>query len=268
MAKITVEQENGVARVTFANPERRNAMDDGFFAELTSIMTTLGRDEGVRTIVLAAQGPIFCAGGDLNWMAKGAKYDRAENIADMRSLGDMLRTINETPRPVIARVQGPAYGGGVGLLCVCDVVLAVAHAKFSLSETRLGLIPGVISPFVIAALGPRQSRRYALTGELFGAQAALDIGLVHEIVAEDALDGRIAEIADNIRKGGPQAVAGSKALMRRVAWRPVDDALMSETAELIADVRAGAEAAEGIAAFLEKRRPNWLDPDGSGSDER
>jgi methylglutaconyl-CoA hydratase len=254
---IAVSITRDVARVTFVNPQKRNAMDAAFIAELIRIMTVLGDDEAVRSIVLAAEGSAFCAGGDLNWMQKASDYDAAQNIADIRKLGEMLQAVNEAPKPVIARVQGPAFGGGVGLLCCCDVVLAVPRARFSLSETRMGLIPGVISPFVLGALGPRNARRYALTGEIFGAETAKEIGLVHQILEEDELDREIEEVVSNIRKGAPSATAGSKALMRRVQWRPVDDALLTETAALIAAVRAGDEAKEGVAAFLEKRPPDW-----------
>lgn len=255
---IDVEFGALAARVTLVNPEKRNAMGDEFIAELTRILADIAARDTVRAMVLAAEGPAFCAGGDLNWMARAAHYDRAENIADARALGDMLRRLNELPVPVIARVQGPAYGGGVGLLCCCDIVLAVPTAQFALSETRLGLVPGVISPFVVAALGPRQARRYALTGERFGAPTAQAIGLVHEIVEEDALDAAIDALVGQIAQGGPRAVAASKALMRRVAWAPVDEAVMRATAQAIADVRAGDEGREGVAAFLEKRRPAWV----------
>lgn len=258
---IKTETADGVARITFANPATRNAMDEDFIGELTQIMGELGADTAVRAVVLAAEGKAFCAGGDLNWMRRAADYNWDENVADIRALGEMLQAINETPKPVIARVQGSAFGGGVGMLCACDIVLAVPEAKFSLSETRLGLIPGVISPFVLGALGPRQARRYALTGEIFDAPAAREIGLVHEVMPEHELDPAIATLVANIKKGGPKAVAGSKALMRRVAWRSIDAALIDETAGLIAEVRAGDEAKEGVSAFLEKRPAAWIAAD-------
>ncbi len=263
---IKIEKSNGVAKLTFENRERRNAMNDQFIGELTRAMGTLGADHDVRAIILAAEGSAFCAGGDLNWMRRAADYDWDENVADIRALGEMLQAINETPKPVIARVQGSAFGGGVGMLCACDIVLAVPAAKFSLSETRLGLIPGVISPFVLGALGPRQARRYALTGEVFDAATACEIGLVHQVLPESELDRAVEMLIVNIKKGGPKAVAGSKSLMRQIAWRPIDDALIDETASLIAEVRAGAEAKEGVSAFLEKRTASWIATDNGVGD--
>ncbi len=254
---IRVDRKGDVAWVTLARPQTHNAMDEAFIAEMTRIFADLGAAADIRAIVLAAEGKSFCAGGDLNWMRRAAEYDFAENVADARALGEMLKTINEAPKLVVARVQGAVFGGGVGLVSTCDVVIAAAGAKFCLSETKLGLVPGVISPYVLAAIGPRAARRYALTAELFDAAEAQRIGLVHIVAAETALDAAVTGILDASSGGGPQAIAGSKALMRQVAWRQIDDALMDETAARIAEARSGAEGKEGVAAFLEKRKPRW-----------
>ena len=263
-SKLKVAAHGNVARITLANPDRHNAMGDTLIAAITAAFSDIGYADEVRAIVLAAEGRSFCAGGDLNWMRKAADYSDSENRADAAALGEMLRAVNEVRMPVIARVQGPAFGGGVGLLCCCDVVVAVPTAKFALSETRLGLVPGVISPFVLAAIGPRQARRYTLTGEVFDAAEARRIGLVHELVPEAELDSRIEALIGNIVKGGPQAVAGAKTLMRQVAGRAMDDDLMHQTSAAIAEARSRPEGREGVQAFLEKRRPSWI---AAGEDE-
>ncbi|MDA8519206.1 enoyl-CoA hydratase/isomerase family protein [Acidovorax sp. NCPPB 4044] len=255
---LHVRQAGAVARVTLARAEVRNAFSDEVIAELTEAFGALGAQDSVRAIVLAAEGPAFCAGADLNWMRRMAGYSRAENVEDAGRLAAMLRTINECPKPTIARIQGDVYAGGVGLVAACDVAVAVDTAAFCLSEVRLGLIPATIGPYVARAMGERAARRYFITGERFGALEALRIGLVHEVVDFELLDEKLDAVLQAIAAAGPQAVAAGKALVRDIAGRPIDDALIASTVESIADIRAGAEGREGVQAFLEKRKPAWL----------
>jgi methylglutaconyl-CoA hydratase len=221
----------------------------------------VGTDAGVRVVVLAADGKSFSAGADLNWMRDSASYSEAENLADAEKFAAMLRALDTMPKPTIAAVQGPAYGGGVGLAAACDIAVASDTALFSLSEVRFGLIPAVIGPYVARAMGMRQARRYALTGERFDAASALAAGLLHEVVSASALEPRVAELCSLLVEAAPGAQASVKALLRTIEARPVDPLLNAETAGWIARVRAGEEAREGIGAFLGKRRPRWSDDD-------
>ncbi len=255
---LHVGQAGAIARVTLARPEVRNAFSDEVIAELTRAFETLGRQEDVRAIVLAAEGPAFCAGADLNWMRRMADYSRAENVADAGRLAAMLRTLNDCPKPTIARVQGDVYAGGVGLVAACDVAVTVDTAVFCLSEVRLGLIPATIGPYVVQAMGERAARRYVVTGERFGSLEALRVGLVHEVVDFEQLDEKLDAIVQAIAAAGPQAVAAGKRLVRGIAGRPIDDALIASTVEAIADIRASGEGREGVQAFLQKRKPAWL----------
>lgn len=248
---------DGVGRITMARPEKHNAFDDGLIADLSAAFETAGRDAAVRVVVLEGEGKSFSAGADLGWMQRMADYSDAENLADARKLADMMRILNELPRPTIARVQGAAFGGGVGLVAACDIALASQAASFCLSEARLGLIPSVISPYVVEAIGARAARRYFQTAERFDAETACALGLVHEVVPRERLDGRLEELVDTLLGNGPAAMAASKDLIRRVAAGPVDDAMVGDTARRIADIRATEEGREGVRAFLEKRRPNW-----------
>jgi methylglutaconyl-CoA hydratase len=214
----------------------------------------------VRAIVLAGNGPAFCAGADLNWMKKMAGYSDDENRADALRLAEMLRAIYTCPKPVIARVQGDTYAGGVGLVAACDIVIAVDTANFCLSEAKLGLIPATISPYVIRALGEQASRRYFITAERFSAAEAHRLGLVHELVSADALDAKVADITAALVANSPNAVRESKRLVREVSGAAVNDALLADTAERIAAIRASEEGREGVQSFLGKRKPNWLLP--------
>jgi methylglutaconyl-CoA hydratase len=255
---IDITMHERVATVTLNRPEVRNAFNEATIAELALAFDELGRDEDVRAIVLAANGPAFCAGGDLNWMKAMAAYSLEENHADATRLADMLRTIYLCPKPVVARVQGDCYAGGMGLVAACDVVVAADTANFCLSEARLGLTPATISPYVVKAMGEQAARRYFLTAERFTAAEAHRIGLVHELVALDALDASVAAVVKALVSNSPNAVGEAKRLVRDMAGRPIDDALVADTANRIAAIRASGEGREGVAAFLEKRKPSWL----------
>jgi methylglutaconyl-CoA hydratase len=212
----------------------------------------------VQAVVLAGEGRSFCAGADVAWMKRAAAYDRSDNLADATNLAMLLHALDRLPKTTIARVQGAVYGGGVGLIACCDIVIASTDARFCLSEVRLGLVPAVISRYVVAAIGARSCRRLFQTAEVFNGQEAQRLGLVHETVSEACLDDRVAAILADLRKGAPQAKAAAKALVRSIAQRPIDETVRNETAALIAELRAGAEAQEGLAAFLGKRQPAWL----------
>lgn len=257
MPALTLDiSANGIARLTLNRPDRHNAFDEAMIVELTQSFTHLGQTDAVRVIVLNGAGESFCAGGDLNWMQRAAQKSEAENEADAMALAHMLRTLNACPKPVIGLIHGACFGGGVGLAAGCDMVVAAPDARFGLTEVRLGLIPAAISPFVIAKTGTSAARRYFLTGERFSAEEARRIGLVHEVKA--GLDAAAAPMIEGLLASGPEAIADAKALIRDVAGRPVDDALMALTARRIAARRASGEGREGIAAFLEKRKPGWV----------
>jgi methylglutaconyl-CoA hydratase len=247
-----------VAVVWMAREKVRNAFNESLIAELAAAFTRLGADDDVRAIVLAGRGPAFCAGADLDWMRRMAGYSSEENREDARRLADMLRTIWLTPKPVIARVHGDAYAGGMGLVAACDIAVAANTANFCLSETRLGLIPATISPYVIRAMGEQAARRYALTAERFDAAEALRIGFVHAVVAADALDAYVNEILAALLQTSSSAVREAKRLVREIAPRPIDERLVIDTAERIAAIRASDDGREGVRAFLDKRKPNWV----------
>jgi methylglutaconyl-CoA hydratase len=255
---ILTETDAGVGIVTLNRPERHNAFDDATIAELSDAMERMAADDAVRLVVISSTGKSFCAGADLEWMQRAAGYSLEENQRDAGELAAMLLHVSECPKPVIARVQGPAYGGGVGLIAACDMALATFDAKFALTEVKLGIIPAVISPHVIAAIGERYARRYMLTAEAFSAAEAYRIGLIHEMVADEAaLDEAIGELVEQMMKNGPQAIAECKALIRSVANRPLGPKVIDYTVERIANVRCSPEGQEGLSAFLQKRKPNW-----------
>jgi methylglutaconyl-CoA hydratase len=258
---LGVQLQDGVAVVALARPEVHNAFNETLIAELTATLRALDADPAVRVVVLAGQGRSFCAGADLTWMQRMAGYGDAENLADAGALAAMLATLDRMAKPTIARVHGAAYGGGVGLVACCDVAIAVQEATFSLSEARLGLIPATIGPYVVAAIGARQARRYFLTAERFTAAEAFRIGLVHDIVPADVLDQRLDALIDALLVAGPRAQAEAKALIQAVSARPVDDSLIADTVRRIATVRASAEGREGVSAFLQRRPPAWLPKD-------
>jgi methylglutaconyl-CoA hydratase len=255
---LTISREGKTATVTLNRPEVRNAFNETTIAELTQAFRELGDDADLRAIVLAANGTAFCAGADLNWMKKMAGYTHAENHADALQLAEMLRTIYLCPKPVVAKVQGDCYAGGMGLVAACDIIVAADEVNFCLSEVKLGLIPATISPYVIKAMGENASRRYFLTAERFGAREALRIGFAHDVVAADALDFKVGEIVKALVNNSPNAVREAKVLVREVAGQTVNDALLADTAERIAQIRASEQGREGVASFLEKRKPSWL----------
>jgi len=247
-----------VAVVWLAREKVRNAFNETLIAELTSAFNRLGADDDVRAIVLAGRGPAFCAGADLDWMRRMAGYSFEENCEDARRLADMLRTIWLTPKPVIARVHGDAYAGGMGLVAACDIAVAASTVNFCLSETRLGLIPATISPYVIRAMGEQAARRYALTAERFDAAEALRIGFVQAVVAAEAIDVYINEILAALMQTSSSAVREAKQLVREIAPRQIDERLVADTAERIAAIRASDDGREGVRAFLDKRKPRWV----------
>jgi methylglutaconyl-CoA hydratase len=256
---IVTEIDLGVGIITLNRPERHNAFDDGLIAELSDAIDRMAADPVVRVLVISSTGKSFCAGADLNWMKRAAGYSSEENLRDSRALADMLRRLAQCPKPTIARIQGPAYGGGVGLVACCDIAIATFDVQFSLTEVKLGIIPAVISPHVIAAIGERYARRYMLTAERFSAAEAYRIGLLHEMVAdEESLDEALGEIIDALLKNGPRAIAECKQLIAAVAWKPLSDEVVEDTAQRITRLRASEEGREGMSAFLEKRKPSWI----------
>ncbi|MCV2369834.1 enoyl-CoA hydratase/isomerase family protein [Roseateles oligotrophus] len=247
-----------IARVSLNRPDVRNAFNEVVIAELTAAFAELGQDPTLRAVVLAAEGKAFCAGADLNWMKAMAGFSWEQNHADAALLAEMLWTIYSCPVPVIARVQGDVYAGGVGLVSVCDVVVAVESAGFCLSEAKLGLLPATIGPYVVRALGEQASRRYFVTAERFSAAEAHRLGLVHELATAEGLDEKVGAIAAAIAANGPQAVRACKRLVQDVADKHITPALRDDTARRIADIRASAEGREGVQSFLNKSRPAWL----------
>ncbi|WP_327037439.1 enoyl-CoA hydratase/isomerase family protein [Moraxella canis] len=255
---LHIEKTNQVATVWLNRPEVHNAFNEGVISELQRAFEDLGADDEVRVVMLAGRGKSFSAGADLNWMKKAGEADLDENIADAERLAKMLQTLATLPKPTIARVHGAALGGGMGLASTCDICIASTEAKFATSEVRLGLAPSTISPYVIRALGERQARRYFLTAERIDAQTAYHIGLAHEVCAPDELDATVDKIIQAILQGAPNAQADSKTLIDMVAKKAVDEALLTETAKHIANIRQGIEAKEGLQAFLNKRSPAWI----------
>jgi len=252
---LLVEKKDGVARVTLNRPEVRNAFDDALIRQLHESFVSLGKDDSVRVVILAGNGPAFCAGADLNWMKRMAGYDYAANLRDAQALADMLATLDRLPKPTVARVQGPAFAGGTGLVAACDIAVGAKEAKFCFSEAKLGLSPATISPHVIRAIGERAARRYFLTAEIFDAEEAHRIGML--TILTDQLDATIDGLLAHLLAGGPEAMKKIKDLVRTVSSRQLDDALVAETAQRIAEIRVSPEGREGIASFLEKRKPAW-----------
>jgi methylglutaconyl-CoA hydratase len=258
MAYIEIHCANWQATVTLNRPEVRNGFNDEVIAELTAAFRELGARDDVRCIVLAGDGPAFCAGADLNWMRRMAGYTRDENLADAAALAEMLRVIYRCPKPTIARVQGDVYAGGIGLVAACDIAVSVDTAQYCLSEVKLGLIPATISPYVIRAMGARAAHRYFLTAERFSAAEALRIGFVHEVVAAPDLDAKVAELAQALIQAGPEAVHACKRLVQDVAQQEITPELVAATVQGIANIRVSAEGREGVQSFLQKRKPAWL----------
>lgn len=254
---LLVETQNGVATLTLNRPEVHNAFDETLIADLTAAFTRASGDDSVRAIVLRGNGKSFSAGADLNWMKRMAGFSEAENLADAKKLATLLQAIDTSPKPVIARVHGNAFAGAIGLIACADLAVAAEEVEFAVTEVRLGLIPAVISPYLIRAMGSRQARRWFLTAERFSADQALAMNLVHEVVAADQLDACVDHWIDALRRAGPHALKAAKDLAKAVDMSP-DAALIAETSRRIAEIRASAEGKEGVAAFLEKRKPGWM----------
>ena len=254
---LTITREGPVARLRMDRPDLHNAFDAGLIGDLASALARLGEDARVRAVVLEGSGRSFSAGADLNWMRGMAAADEATNREDALALARLMRTLDELPKPTVARVHGAALGGGVGLVACCDIAIGVPEAKFGLTEARLGLLPAVISPYVIAAIGARQARRWFATGEVFDAQAARRMGLLHEIVPASELDAAVERQLTLLLKAGPVATAQAKTLVRSVQAHVDRDALDAATADLIAALRVSPEGQEGLSAFLDKRTPAW-----------
>ena len=255
---LTIMFDGPVAHITLTQPEVRNAFSDEVIAELTAAFTDVGAREDVRVVVLAAEGPAFCAGANLNWMRRMADYTREENVEDAGKLAEMLRVMYECPKPTVARVQGDVYAGGMGLVAACDLAVSVDTAHYCLSEVKLGLVPATISPYVIRAMGPRAAHRYFLTAERFSAAEALRIGFVHEVVVADQLDATVDGWVHALCNASPNALRVAKRLVQDVAEREIDAALIAETVRGIADIRASSDGKEGVQSFLQKRKPGWL----------
>jgi methylglutaconyl-CoA hydratase len=250
-------REGAVLRLRLNRPALHNAFDAGLIAELTAALTAAGADPAIRVVVLEGAGASFSAGADLNWMRGMAAAGEAENREDSLALARLMRTLDELPKPTVARVHGAAFGGGVGLVACCDIAIGVPGAKFGLTESKLGLLPAVISPYVIAAIGPRQARRWFATAEIFDAQTALQIGLLHQMVPEEELEAAVQRQIDLLLKAGPVVAASAKMLVTRVAGESDRDTLDSDNANLIARLRVSQEGQEGLSAFLDKRVPTW-----------
>ncbi|MEM1397279.1 MAG: enoyl-CoA hydratase/isomerase family protein [Pseudomonadota bacterium] len=255
--QVTIDPR-GVATFKMNRPDVRNAFDEEMIGAICDAFGRYGHDDAVRAIIMTGAGKSFCAGADLNMMQRVAEYSADENRDDARRLAYMLNTINSCSKPVIAQVNGPAIGGGVGIVAACDIAVAAEEAFFSLSEVRLGLIPAVISPFVVQAITPNEARRWFLTGERFAASTAKRIGLVHMVAMGAQLDATVDALMQNVLAGGPNAQREAKALINAVAFKPIDGKVMEDTANRIATVRASAEGREGITSFLEKRKPSWV----------
>ena len=259
MSHIILEIDGPLGIVTLNNPDKHNAFDDVLINDLTAAFQSLDVNVAVRAVILSAVGKSFSAGADLNWMKRVAASSQADNLRDATALGKLMRTLHGLSKPTIARVQGAALGGGVGLVACCDIAIGSSRASFSLSEARLGLIPAVISPYVIAAIGERAAHRYFLTAERFDAAEAFRLGLLHELAPDDdAMDDKINDIVTALLLCGPQAITESKHLISAVANQRIDDVVVADTTQRIARVRSSIEGKEGVSAFLDKRKANWV----------
>ena len=255
---LDITRDGAVVRIFLNRPDVRNAFNDAVIAELTQAFGELSADTTLRAIVLGGHGKAFCAGADLSWMRAMADYDWEQNRADAQKLADMLWTIYSCPVPVVGRIHGDRYAGGVGLAAACDVLVAADGMNFCLSEAKLGLLPATIAPYVVKALGEQAARRYFVSAERFDATTAKALGFVHEVIEADALDAKVDEIVAAIVANGPAAVKACKQLVKDVAARPITAELRADTARRIADIRASDEGKEGVQSFLAKRKPTWL----------
>jgi methylglutaconyl-CoA hydratase len=250
--------KRGVATVTLNQPEIHNAFDDKLIVQLTDIFNRISQNEEIRVMVLASAGKSFSAGADLNWMQRMASYSYDQNLADANALAKMFFILNNLNKPTIARVQGATFGGAVGLVACCDMAIASKLSRFCLSEVKLGLIPATISPYVIDAIGARLARRYFTTAEVFSARRARRIGLLSEAVVEEELDSTIDNLIEHILKNSPAAIREAKQLIFDVQNKPISDKILAKTSEKIAELRVSKQGQEGLNAFLQKRRANWI----------
>lgn len=256
---IITEIDDGVGILTLNRPTRHNALDETLINEITAGLLDLETNPRVHLVVLSSVGKSFCAGADISWLKRETSNTLEENLRDARNLGRLMTTLNNLRKPTIGRIQGPTFGSGVGLVACCDIAIATYDAQFALSDVKLGIIPAVVSPFIMAAVGERFVRRYTLSAERFSAAEAYRIGLVHEVVPDETeLDQALIEIVDSLLKNGPQAMAECKSLLRDLSARPIDDDIIEEAAQRMARVRSSAEGREGLTAFIEKRKPNWI----------
>ena len=256
---LEIQLTGPVATLWMNRPDLHNAFDEILIAELTAACIALDEDQDVRVVILAGRGKSFSAGADLNWMKRAANNGIDDNLNDARALANMLRTLAEMKKPTIARIQGAALGGGMGLAAACDIAIASTKAVFATSEVKFGIIPSAISPYVLRAIGPRQASRYFQSAERIDSSRAREIGLVHETIEAEALDAKVQEIVSALLQGGPLAQTAAKDLIRAVDGQMINQTLVEDTAHRIAHLRATPEAREGIAAFLDKRQPNWIE---------
>ena len=255
---ITQINSRGIAQVILNNPDKHNAFDDQMIIQLTEAFHTVAANPDVRIMLLKSEGKSFSAGADLEWMKRMASYSYQQNLNDARALAAMLKALHQMPIPTIARVQGAAFGGAVGLISCCDIAVASSKASFALSEVKIGLVPSTISPYVIAAIGQRHAKRYFMTAERFDTNTALQISLVHETVEEQFLDDKVEQLITAILSNGPEAVVAAKQLVFAVSGKAIDSSLIEHTCEVIAGIRVSAQGQEGLSAFLDKRKPHWL----------
>ena len=259
MNKVSTQIDNrGIAQVTLNNPEKHNAFDDQIIAQLTEAFSAVAANPGVRVMLLASEGKSFSAGADLDWMKRMAGYSYQENFKDAQALAEMLKTLHQIPQPTIARVQGAAFGGAVGLISCCDMAVGSSTASFALSEVKVGLVPATISPYVIATIGERAARRYFMTAERFDAQIAQHIGLLSEVVNIEDLDNQLSQLIDVLLANGPEAVNAAKKLVSNVSGKAITKELIDHTCEVIAGIRVSEQGQDGLNAFLDKTKPNWL----------
>jgi len=255
---ITQIDSRGIARVILNNPDKHNAFDDQMIIQLTEAFEAVATNSDVRIMLLQSEGKSFSAGADLGWMKRMARYSYQQNLSDTHALAAMLKALHQMPIPTIARVQGAAFGGALGLISCCDIAVASSKASFALSEVKIGLVPSTISPYVIAAIGERHAKRYFMTAERFDANTALQISLVHEVVEERFLDDKVEQLITMILSNGPEAVVAAKQLVFAISGKAIDSTLIEHTCEVIAGIRVSAQGQEGLNAFLDKRKPHWL----------
>jgi methylglutaconyl-CoA hydratase len=255
---ITQIDSRGIARVILNNPDKHNAFDDQMIIQLTEAFEAVATNSDVRIMLLQSEGKSFSAGADLGWMKRMARYSYQQNLSDAHALAAMLKALHQMPIPTIARVQGAAFGGALGLISCCDIAVASSKASFALSEVKIGLVPSTISPYVIATIGERHAKRYFMTAERFDANTALQISLVHEAVEERFLDDKVEQLITMILSNGPEAVVAAKQLVFAISGKAIDSTLIEHTCEVIAGIRVSAQGQEGLNAFLDKRKPHWL----------